>query len=124
MCDPFGPPWSCLVNDITCSEGPRACLPLGPSGGVIEGVLSSVFADYGEPCTVGHLCDPGPCDPGATNVPGCDDPGGCCTAWCDLSSPDPNGACPDAAQGQFCASVFEAGAAPPSLEHVGWCVMP
>jgi hypothetical protein len=92
-CRPIGPEVLC-VPTITLPEG----LACGPSD---------------QHCAVAETCL------SAEGLARCD-AAECCTAWCDLSAPDPDLPC--ATAGELCQPYFEI--APAGLEHVGVCALP
>jgi hypothetical protein len=112
-CDP-------LLQDCM---GSAACLPANGSDGFVCIVdASGEGGGAGDPCEYLNACDPGLFCANAQVVPNCVGSGGCCSEFCDLTGPDPDGDC--SLDGQVCVSWFEEGAAPPSLVHVGACVLP
>jgi hypothetical protein len=115
-CDPLTEPTcgdqACAPTDPSCL--PPVCFPLGPLAGLFCIDIGTTLPGAGEPCSIvgcraSHICAP------AEKVPGCSD-GACCTPYCNLDAPD-------CAAGT-CQSVFEPGAAPANIEHVGACLVP
>lgn len=97
----------------------QACLPADDDF-VCVTTVSGVGAAVGEPCEQVYDCQPdltclAPDDVSAACDPGAD---GCCTAYCDLSAPDPSAACSDPSQ--ECVPW----GAPPPYENVGACLLP
>jgi hypothetical protein len=111
-CDP-------LMSD--CGDG-SACYPT-------ETAFVCVFdasleeGAYADACEYTNVCDPGLWCAPAETVPGCETPR-CCTPFCDLSEPDPDGSCPGAAGGQECVPWYEEGQVPPGYEDIGTCAIP
>jgi hypothetical protein len=70
-----------------------------------------------EPCGYVNDCAPGLVCSAAEVLPNCEG-SSCCTAYCELSSPE----CLSA--GTECAPFFEEGTAPPNYEDVGICILP
>jgi hypothetical protein len=111
-CDP-------LLQDCDNS----ACLPAAGAEGFVCIVDASGDAGAaGDACNFLNSCDPGLFCGGADGVPDCVAGSGCCTEFCDLTDPDPGVACTLA--GADCVPWFEAGSAPPGLDHVGGCLIP
>lgn len=113
LCDP-------LLQD--CQGINEACYPVGdrfqcaPDRSDDTGV-------YGDPCESINSCDAGLFCTAATNVPGCTG-AGCCSEYCDLSSPDGDAQCSGSDMGQTCQSFFAEGEVPPGYEDVGGCGTP
>jgi hypothetical protein len=115
-CDP-------LLQD--CESDGTACLPAAGADGFVCIVdASGETGAVGDPCEFLNACDPGHWCAAAEAVPGCTSAMGCCTEFCDLTEPDPDAGCSLSAQGAACEPWWEEGQAPPSLEHVGACVIP
>jgi hypothetical protein len=115
-CDP-------LLQD--CESTGAACLPAAGADGFVCIVDASGEAGAaGDPCEYLNACDPGLWCAGATAVPGCASAQGCCTEFCDLTDDDPDAACSLAGEGAVCVTWFEEGQAPPTLTHVGACLLP
>lgn len=113
-CDP-------LLQDCDSS----ACLPAAGADGFVCIVDASGDAGApGDPCEFLNACDPGLFCAAAEAVPGCAVAGGCCSEFCDLTDPDPAAACSLSSGGAECVPWFEAGTAPPDLDHVGACAIP
>ncbi len=119
FCDPVvpaacGSSLSCLPSHPECT--PPGCFPMqAPSSFFCLNQTENTVNQPGFPCDGNGLCrDDMLCAP-HDQVPDCtgDDPG-CCTPLCDLNAPD-------CAQGT-CEPVFQDGAAPSGLEHVGACL--
>ncbi len=113
-----------LANDGVLSLCLDACDPLMPSCAEGEGCLPAgidfvCLPTLGEAIVTAGTCyHIGGCEPGtvclnADIVPNCEDELGCCSPWCDLSSP----LCPPDAE---CLPWFEMDA-PPEFETLGIC---
>jgi hypothetical protein len=92
--------------------------PLGDTATAACTPDAGAGASYGYGCDGQLGCVPGlHCVP-AEHVPDCDEPGtfGCCTDYCDLGAP----ACPHP-DTPSCIPLFQPGAAPDELAHVGVC---
>lgn len=90
---------------------------------VCESDASGADGVYGDPCEFANACDPGFVCGAPEWVPGCVSLG-CCTPFCDLTSPDPDAQCPGVDGGQACIAWFEEGQAPEGHEDVGVCAIP
>jgi len=99
-----------------CPAG-QGCLPIDSD---FVCVAVGATAGYGE------SCGRSTCGPGlfCSTQPHCPVGEDCCSAYCDTTDPEPNPACPDAAMGQMCEPVFQAGEAPEGLENLGACLTP
>jgi hypothetical protein len=107
-CDPLDPA-TCPADEVCRDLGREAmCVP-------------SVVLPQGLSCgPVGEYCTPDQACTWAEWLASCVD-SECCTAWCDLSAPDPDLACA-AVPGEACRPFF---AQPlPGYEHVGVCGVP
>ncbi|MEM6992602.1 MAG: hypothetical protein AAF721_18965 [Myxococcota bacterium] len=108
---------SCNPLDTDCPDN-QVCVPApGGSFGCITQVEAPL--QYGESCEALNECATGLACLNGEAV-GCESQT-CCGAFCSTADGDPNPACPDAAAGQTCSSVYEEGAAPPGFEDVGVC---
>ncbi|KIG17433.1 hypothetical protein DB30_03352 [Enhygromyxa salina] len=70
-----------------------------------------------EPCGFVNDCAPGLLCTAGDVLPACAG-SNCCTAYCDLASPE----CP--VEGTECSPFFEEGLAPPTYEDLGLCILP
>ena len=113
-CDP-------LVQD--CADG-QACYGVGNAFICAPNASGPDLGNYGDPCEYLNVCNPGLFCAGAAGVPGCQGSSGCCSEWCDLSSPDGASQCSGVGGGQDCVAYFEPGQAPPGYADVGGCVIP
>lgn len=133
----------CLrVCDPLASEcGPdRACVPdaaAAPTTFVCMGTAIGLGAATGQMCREAHDCQPGNmclsdelrgdgCDPDVREGP-CDPPCSCapegvCTAYCDLSAPDPVAPCADPTH--VCMPLADPSGLPAAYDDVGLCVLP
>lgn len=103
-----------LADD--CGEG-QQCVPVNAEFRCVAQAETPL--GYGEPCMFVNDCGSGlTCLDGAVSE--CAG-AACCTSFCDVSDGDPNPACPDAANGQVCASWY-ADVPPEGYENVGVCV--
>jgi hypothetical protein len=113
-CDP-------LLQD--CLEG-AACSPAGGSElftCIID--ASGEAGAAGDACEFINACDPGLYCANAEAVPNCNVATGCCTEFCDLDDPNPDGFC-SLGGGAVCVPYYEEGTAPPQYAHVGVCALP
>lgn len=113
-CDP-------LLQD--CDEG-SACYGAGTSFACAPDASGPDLGLYGDACEYTNACDPGLFCAAAGAVPGCEGSLGCCSEFCDLDAPNPDGACGGSALGQICEPWFAEGAAPPGYDNLGACVLP
>ena len=109
QCDPIGQ---------DCPDG-QGCYP--ESHGFFCSNAVGTGGAYGDPCEFLNACEPGLWCADASAVPGCRGAVGCCTPLCDVGAAND---CPDAAMGQTCVPLFEAGQAPAGYENVGSCAIP
>jgi hypothetical protein len=115
VCDPL------LQN---CMEG-EACYPMPANDfACVPDASGPDLGTYGDPCEYINACDPGLFCGDPSVVPGCAGAAGCCSEFCDMSSPDPNAECQGAAEGQECTAWYAEGEVPPGYENVGACVIP
>ncbi len=111
-CDPFGtpcaPPLECrpFQDEFVCQ------VPRADDTGV---TLFPCSLTDGHGCGLSYVCVTG------TLLPGCNQ-GGCCTPLCDLTTPDPHGACQTAVGSPSVSCVGYTSA--PSFDHVGACMIP
>jgi hypothetical protein len=113
LCDPLTQD---CVEGTGCyggGGGTFLCYPSAQQGGA-----------YASACTQVNECSPGLQCAQPAAVPGCVAPVGCCTPYCDLTSPDGDQQCQGYAAGQACVPYFTRGQAPPGYESVGICVIP
>ncbi|MCX4243932.1 hypothetical protein [Paraliomyxa miuraensis] len=127
------PGTDCIISNdgvlILCLE---RCDPLAPDCG--EGQHCAWVEDApqcvpgsgvpkvgpGDPCEAPYACGESlHCVPAAA-FPGCA-AAGCCSPYCDVTDPGGDGLCMALDPGLSCQSVFEPGAAPAGLEHLGAC---
>jgi hypothetical protein len=113
-CDPLGQDCSDGQGCYASSDG-FVCIPdaSGPDGG-----------SYGDPCEYVNVCNPGLFCAAAAAVPGCQGSQGCCSEFCDLSSPDAAAVCSGVGGGQECVAWYEDGQVPPGYDDVGACAIP
>jgi len=100
-----------------------ACLPA--AGSQFFTCIIDASGEAGAPgdaCEFINACDPGMFCADAASVPDCEGTG-CCSAFCDLTAPDPSSFCSLGA-GQECVAWYEEGEAPPGYDHVGACSLP
>lgn len=116
LCDPLTTPQQgeqfCQPSAPSCL--PPDCFPLDEEAGMWQSNAPVSPPAVGEPCSTGGCGGNGLCAP----VERTGDCGGalagCCAAYCDLDAPD-------CATGT-CQPVFEMGAAPSELSHLGVCL--
>lgn len=77
-------------------EGSIFCVPWEDDSGYGDTCFSTIE------CAEGLICTQQPGD-----VPGCENDTGCCTAFCDLNTDNPDETCPDFAAGQRCAPLAD-----------------
>jgi hypothetical protein len=114
---------SCDPLEQACREG-EACYGVGSTFICAPNAAPADGGSYGSPCAYLNVCNPGLFCAGAAGVPGCQGAEGCCSEFCDLSSPDGDAQCQGAAGGQACVPWFEDNQAPPGLADVGACFVP
>ncbi|MCH9688883.1 MAG: hypothetical protein K0V04_46045 [Deltaproteobacteria bacterium] len=112
MCSP-------LDQDCGANQG---CYPIGGSW-VCAPDASNAGGGYQEVCAFINVCDPGLVCIDAASTPNCAGDA-CCTELCEVDNPAGASQCQGAADGQFCAPWYGAGAAPSGFEDVGLCTLP
>ena len=93
--------------------GGQGCYPVEEGEALCA---DSLGAGFGDACSFVNQCSPGLMCVASTAIPGCDgSEAGCCTAFCDVTAPDPDGACGPG----FVCSQF--GAPGSDIESTGVC---
>jgi hypothetical protein len=106
-----------------CPDG-QACYGVGNAFICAPNASAADGGNYGDPCEYLNVCNPGLFCAGAAGVPGCQGSQGCCSNFCDLTSPDGASQCGGVGGGQECVPWFEENTAPPGFEDVGGCFIP
>ncbi len=113
-CDAEGEGKRCISQDPICN--PQECLPMSYAGGLfcVPVPTQGLYKANGDPCSLDDECDFGLfCAPG-DRVEGCSPDGSCCASYCDLDGPE--------CTVGTCQPLFDAGAAPVGLDHLGACL--
>lgn len=113
-CDP-------VVQD--CPVEADSCVLTADGGFKCEPNQAGTGGSYGEPCEFTNVCQEGLFCLSGSVIAGCNDPF-CCTAFCDVTDPLATDNCPGKDLGDECIPWYEAGQAPPGMEHVGFCGLP
>ena len=100
-CDPLAP---------DCAEG-EGCFPVDATFVCLPAPTDAIMRGN---CYLSGGCEPGTVCLAPLVVPGCEDDSGCCSPWCDFSSPE----CPADTD---CLMWFEEDQAPPEYANVGVC---
>lgn len=110
QCNPLDP--------APCPDG-QGCYPAPGEQFLCMADFSEEGGGEFETCQFTNDCDPGTLCAVSSGVGACLDEAAdeCCTPWCDLLAPD----CPTDTS---CHPFFPEGAAPPTLENVGYCGQP
>ena len=124
-CSPLLAGADCERTGNLCSLNPNPNLAPGDSGFVCVLDASGDGGNEGDPCGAINGCSQGLACMNGQGIEGCT-AGGCCTPFCDLSSPTADTDC-QAAMGSSaysCTPFFADGQAPPQHENLGICFIP